>query len=84
MKLSILVPTINKRLELLKSLLNEFEKQIGGDLIISKAKKMLIISESNYNLINKDYLIMNIDGTRKESIIKKLNIDLIDSIIFLK
>ena len=64
--------------------LSNNDKYFGGDLIISKAKKMLIISESNYNLINKDYLIMNIDGTRKESIIKKLNIDLIDSIIFLK
>jgi len=64
--------------------LSNNDKYFGGDLIISKTKKMLIISESNYNLINKDYLIMNIDGTKKESIIKKLNIDLIDSIIFLK
>jgi glycosyltransferase involved in cell wall biosynthesis len=51
MKLSILVPTINKRLELLKSLLNEFEKQIGGDLIISKTEKLRVMTFNDVEIL---------------------------------
>lgn len=58
------------------------ENSFGGDLIISKEK--LIISESKNNALNKDYFIMNLDGSKKVNLIDKLKIDSIDSIIFLK
>lgn len=58
------------------------KNSFGGDLIISKEK--LIISESINNALNKDYFIMNLDGSKRVNLIEKLKIDSIDSIIFLK
>lgn len=60
------------------------ENSFGGDLIISKEKEKLIISESKNNALNKDYFIMNLDGSKKVNLNEKLKIDSIDSIIFLK
>jgi len=60
------------------------DKFFGGDLLISKEKEKIIISEFKDNPSNKDFLMMNINGTERKSLLEKLNIDNIDSILFLK
>lgn len=60
------------------------ENSFGGDLIISKEKEELIISEYKNNALNKDYFIMNLDWSKEVNLNEKLKIDSIDSIIFLK
>lgn len=54
MNLSILIPTISKRKELLYSLLSEFERQIGGDLRITFGEIKRYIFSDIEILIDKD------------------------------
>ncbi|MGB9843328.1 MAG: hypothetical protein ACPLN1_03165 [Caldisericia bacterium] len=75
--------SLNKEKENINELIST-NKFFGGDLLISKTKDKIMISEFQDNISNKDYIIMNSDGNKKENINKKLNIDKIDSIIFLK
>ncbi len=75
--------SFNKEKENINELIST-NKFFGGDLLISKTKDKIMISEFQDNISNKDYIIMNSDGNKKENINKKLNIDKIDSIIFLK
>lgn len=56
----------------------------SGDLLISKEKEKITFSEFRDNSSTKDFLIMDINGTERKSLNEKLNIDIIDSIIFLK
>lgn len=75
--------SLNKENEAVRELVST-DKFFGGDLLISKTKDKIIISEFQDNISNKDYIIMNSDGNKRENINKKLNIDKVDSIIFLK
>ena len=54
MMLSILIPTINSRKEMLYSLLSEFEKQIGGDVRITIGKIKRYIFSDIEILIDKN------------------------------
>lgn len=51
MKLSILILTIKKRLDLLKSLLKEFENQISGDVVMARIDRLRMIKFKDVEIL---------------------------------